>query len=273
LIYEETPGGDTNEDNTVQLHAENSGRCGGIFDDIACVTSMMSTGRKSFSVVGGLMDVSAIDPSCPAWEHLLDYTVTDRPKPPPNPEILGPAPGPKPQPPTGCTRTLIDINFKVGDDPPSKLGGPVTNTIHPHDVEGDTGVVGANAYASSSTRGVTSFGPAFVAPGGCAVPNTTYLMSGRARLRSEDGVTTPTLCSMEGGDSNRCLRLSIANRANYPYMGAQIQSQYNFIKDGEWFEFTFQINELSEELIGSTEIKFWLWNPEASAIIDIDGLS
>jgi len=264
LIYEE----ETDEDSTVQLHAENMGKCDGIFDDSACRTSSMSTGRKSFSVVGGRMDVSAIDPSCPAWEHLLDYTVTSNPNPP---QITGPTPGPKPQPPPGCSRTLIDINFKVGDDPPPKFGNYVTNTIHPHDVEGDTGVVGANAYASSSTRSAPHVGPAFIAPGGCALPNTTYLMSGRARLRSEDGVT-PTLCSMEGGEGSRCLRMNVANRDNTPNVGSQMQSQHNFIKDGEWFEFTFSINEMSEELIGTTEIKFWLYNPEATAIIDIDWL-
>ena len=48
LIYEETTGGSTEDNIFVEL-------------------PQTPVGRKSITVKGGLMDISAIDPSCPAW--------------------------------------------------------------------------------------------------------------------------------------------------------------------------------------------------------------
>lgn len=51
-------------------HSDNWGACGGMAGMTSCTESL---GRKAFAVLGGLVDVKAVDDACPAWVSVLSF--------------------------------------------------------------------------------------------------------------------------------------------------------------------------------------------------------
>lgn len=244
-------------------HQDNWSACGG--DQSMGMSCTESLGRKAFAVLGGLVDVKAVDEACPAWERLKDYTVEEVDAPL-DPNLPQPTPGAPPVLTEGCSTAIIDINYKIGDAPPPRLGG--STTIQPMDPDATN--TGDDAYMSH-TRGNRVHGPKFPTSPTCIVPGATYYLSGRARFRSKDGVTPP-LCSVEGGSNGGyCLEFKIYNRG-YLYLGRQAGVEAKFIHDGEWFTFSMKLNAMTAETIGTTSVEFWFWRPEDNVIIDIDWL-
>ena len=231
-------------------HVENSASCAG---------GSCNTGKKSFVVAGGRLDITALKEDCPTWVKLLDAIPAATP--------VVPADYPQlPMPSSDLCREVVAENFESGAGPfKSSLGSVGSIRSGP-----------TSDYYSVSSRTQDWQGPfftfdQFTREPGCVMPNQPYLFKASYRLAPETLLTNSN-CHANG---THCLSLdlhTLASDGNTMTFRTLFETPaIARSTDNTWTDFVAIVQFTAVELQADTKYQMLsLSGPEAGIGIEID---